>query len=224
MIGEDKLGIAIRDTGIGMSREEIGGVFDAFSQGSHHFGGLGLGLAISRALVELHGGTISAQSAGKGKGATFSVELPLRETAAKGEAPRSNPATRMSATRENGAPDVHVLLVEDHEPTRTALTHLLERRHFQVAGAGSVAEARLLVENEKTKFQLVISDIGLPDGNGYDLMRELKKDSALKGIALTGYGMEEDVTRSQEAGLTTHLTKPIRIETLDHALAAALKD
>ena len=113
-----------------------------------------------------------------------------------------------------------ILLVEDHEPTRTALTHLLSRRNFEVLTAASVAEGRELAS--KNKIDLLISDIGLPDGSGYALMIELRKLYGLNGIALTGYGMEEDVAHSQKAGFVAHLTKPVRIQSLDSALATAL--
>jgi CheY-like chemotaxis protein len=111
------------------------------------------------------------------------------------------------------------LLVEDHPPTRKALTQLLARRHFEVVGVGSVSEARTTAGREP--FDVVISDIGLPDGNGYDLMTELRSRYGLVGIALTGYGRDEDVDRSQAAGFSAHLTKPVSIEGLECALASA---
>ena len=114
---------------------------------------------------------------------------------------------------------MRILLVEDHEPTRTALAHLLTRRDCRVMAATSVAEAQELARREN--FDLVVSDIGLPDGNGYTLMSELRKDFGLKGIALTGYGMEQDVIRGQNAGFVAHLTKPVRMESLEKALRAA---
>jgi len=113
-----------------------------------------------------------------------------------------------------------ILLVEDHEPTRTALTHLLTRRNFEVLSAASATEGRELAA--KNDIDLLISDIGLPDGSGYTLMSELRKLYGLNGIALTGYGMEEDVAHSQRAGFVAHLTKPVRIQSLDSALATAL--
>ena len=116
-----------------------------------------------------------------------------------------------------------VLLVEDHEPTHAALTRLLLRRRFEVTGAGSVAEARSLIDQPERDFDLLISDIGLPDGNGYDLMSHALEGHDVKGIALTGYGMEEDVQRSYAAGFATHLTKPVKIELLDQALASVLQ-
>lgn len=216
-----QLTISVSDTGIGMEAEELERIFGAFAQGTHHFGGLGLGLAISRALVELHSGSIRASSPGKGKGATFSIELPplKREEAEVSPQP---PAPAAAPEKSVSAKGIRILLVEDHEATRLSLTHLLVRRNYKVTPASSLAEARALVE--KQKFNLLISDIGLPDGNGYELMAELQQRLHLKGIALTGYGMEQDVNRSHAAGFTAHLTKPVRMESLDDALSVALKD
>ncbi|HEY1717872.1 MAG TPA: ATP-binding protein [Verrucomicrobiae bacterium] len=220
--------IEIIDTGIGMNSEELDRVFDAFSQGdhaeggSHRFGGLGLGLAISRMLVELHSGSIHAASEGRGQGSTFLIQLPLAPTVRKngGLPSAKNPAQTLPSTpsAKAGAGPARILLVEDHEPTRTALTHLLVRRHYEVATAASLLEARALAG--KQNFDVLISDIGLPDGSGYDLMTELREHHGLKGIALTGYGMEQDVARSQKSGFVAHLTKPVRMESLDNALAA----
>jgi len=220
--------IEIIDTGIGMNSEELERVFDAFSQGdhaeggSHRFGGLGLGLAISRMLVELHSGSIHAASKGRGQGTTFLIQLPFALIVIKDEdLPSAKSPTRIpsstSSARTNAGP-LRILLVEDHEPTRTALTHLLARRHYEVATAASLLEARALAG--KQNFDVLISDIGLPDGSGYDLMAEFRDRHGLKGIALTGYGMEQDVARSQKSGFVAHLTKPVRMESLDGALAA----
>jgi CheY-like chemotaxis protein len=109
------------------------------------------------------------------------------------------------------------LLVEDNAPTRAALELLLKRRNYEVRSAASAAEAREIAERET--FDLLISDIGLPDGSGYTLMNEFRERYALKGIALSGYGMEDDVTRSETAGFVVHLTKPIRMQALEKALA-----
>ena len=225
---EDRLVIRIADTGIGMTPEETGQVFQAFSQGSHaengngnRFGGLGLGLAISQKLAELHSGSIVASSEGRGKGSVFVVELPLTQATdgnnreAGDDAP---PSAAKAAPRGKNA--IRILLVEDHEPTRTSLARLLMHRYYEVVTAASVAEARALAST--TDFQLLISDIGLPDGNGYDLMMELSKHRPVKGIALTGYGMEHDVARSQSAGFVAHLTKPVGIQSLETALNAVL--
>lgn len=211
-----KLIVEVSDTGIGMTADEIARVFGAFAQGNHHFGGLGLGLAISRALLDLHGGSIRAESAGKGRGALFSIELLLCDGAVQSERPVPPPP---APARKNAASVVRILLVEDHEPTRVSLAHLLVRRNYKVTPVASLSEARS--EMKKEKFNLVISDIGLPDGTGYDLMAELR-DAHLKAIALTGFGMEQDVDRSRAAGFSAHLTKPVRIEALDEALSVAL--
>ncbi len=215
--------VEVSDTGIGITPQELERVFDAFSQGdhaghggSHRFGGLGLGLAISRRVVELHHGKISAESAGRDHGATFRVELPLlrvSEPPARAKAPGGGAAAapvRASVGR--------ILLVEDHAATRAALEHLLARRRYDVRSAATAAEARSLAQ--EGGFDLLISDIGLPDGNGYELMAEFRDRHGLKGIALTGYGMEEDIARSRSAGFVQHLTKPVRMQALDAALAA----
>ncbi len=225
-----KVAIAIADSGIGMSALEISRIYDAFAQGdhaspggAHRFGGLGLGLTISKSLVELHGGRLIAKSEGTGRGSTFTVELPLLPDAADEPAfpapasdgvppPASEPAANSAPTRRK------VLLVEDHEPSRVALAALLKARRYEVSPAGSVAAARKLFTGQN--FDVLISDIGLPDGNGFELMKEMKESGDIRGIALTGYGMEEDVERSRDAGFNVHLTKPIVAQSLDRALAA----
>ena len=222
----DKILINITDTGIGMNPDETEHIFGAFAQGPHQFGGLGLGLAISRVLVELHSGSIRAASPGKGKGSTFSIELPLISPSEKKKTTGLPPATvSMPAATIEKMPggNLHILLVEDHEPTRLALTQLLLQRHYEVASAASFAEACSLMEKHED-FELLISDIGLPDGSGYDLMNEFHKKFGAKGIALTGYGSEQDVAQSQSSGFTVHLTKPVRIELLENALAAAFAE
>ncbi len=117
----------------------------------------------------------------------------------------------------------HILLVEDHEPTRLALAQSLRHRRYKVSSAASFAQALSLMKKHKD-FVLLISDIGLPDGRGYDLMNEFRRKFGGKGIALTGYGSEQDLAKSESSGFTAHLTKPVRIESLENALAAALKE
>ncbi len=221
--------VTITDSGIGLTSDELAGIFKAFAQGehardggSHRFGGLGLGLAISQMLVESHWGSISAASEGRGKGSTFVIKLPLLLESANNTQQVSAGIHSKPRSQENlRAEAIQVLLVEDHESTRTTLAHLLARRQYQVKTAATVTEARKLAAQQK--FHLVISDIGLPDGNGFDLMSELRaRDADLQGIALTGYGMEEDIARSQSAGFARHLTKPIRVQALDAALAATM--
>ena len=213
--------IEISDTGIGLTPSEKERIFDAFRQGdhatgtgSHRFGGLGLGLTISRMLVELHGGKIYATSEGRHRGALFTIELPLAdvtstvpETFAPGDAPVSASRPGM---RER------VLLVEDHDETRLSLERLLERRRYSVISAASISEARAIAEAQS--FDVVISDIGLPDGLGYELMQELRDRFDLLGVALTGFGMEADVQRSRDTGFVVHLTKPATMQRLEDAL------
>jgi signal transduction histidine kinase/CheY-like chemotaxis protein len=217
--------VTISDSGIGLSREELAEVFEVFAQGDHarthggqQFGGLGLGLSISRKIVEMHSGTIRGQSDGRGKGATFIIELPLTQTAPDRVAnvPLSAPRPFI---KDQGPAKLRILLVEDHESTRVVLTSLLLKRRHAVTAASTAGEARALARNNT--FDLVISDIGLPDEDGFGLMKELSSRYQLKGIALTGYGAEQDFISSQQSGFLAHLTKPIRIESLEKALSAA---
>jgi DNA-binding response OmpR family regulator len=110
-----------------------------------------------------------------------------------------------------------LLLVEDHEPTRTGLRLILESRNFNVKCAATVAEAWSLAGDHS--FDLLISDIGLPDGDGYLLMRELRDRHSIKGIALTGFGLDDDIKLSEEAGFSAHIVKPFTAKCLDEALA-----
>lgn len=219
-----RLVVKIADSGIGMSQDELGRIFSAFAQGDHaqhdqghRFGGLGLGLSISRKLVELHSGRISAQSDGINRGSVFLVELPL----ASQPLDAAGAALKSSKPEGNDLPGQdllpwRILLVEDHDATRTVLAQLLTWRKYHVVAAATIAKARTVAQSQK--FDLLISDIGLPDGSGNDLMKELFENYGLRGIALTGYGMEEDIARGKAAGFITHLIKPVRIESLEHAL------
>jgi signal transduction histidine kinase len=225
-----ELVVKVTDTGIGMTPTELGRVFEAFSQGDHatqsgphRFGGIGLGLAISRMMVKLHGGSISANSSGRDQGTTVAIKLPLIQISEEAPATANQTPDAALCPPANGNADRlrRVLLVEDHPSTAQTLSQLLTRRKFEVVVANCLAEAR--AHSSREKFDLLISDIGLPDGNGCDLMMELRKCNGLVGIALTGYGMEEDVNRSQAAGFFTQLTKPVSIQALDTALSAACR-
>jgi len=234
----EELVIKITDTGIGITPEDLVRIFESFSQGetagfgtSSRFGSLGLGLAISKTLVEMHAGSIGATSPGPGLGATFEVHLPLlAETASNptfidSRSPLADEAALKAAAAKHArsidaAPPPSrglMLIVEDHAPTRLTLQRLLERRHFTVTGARSVAEA--LAHAARAKFAFVISDIGLPDADGYALLQQLRTVLPdVRGIALSGYGTESDIARSLAAGFGDHLTKPVSIGTLDCAL------
>jgi signal transduction histidine kinase len=232
-LASSEIVIQVTDTGIGMTAEELARIFEAFFQGNpaaadgpHRFGGLGLGLAISRKIVEMHSGSLTAASGGPNRGAVFRIQLPLLPRTKDSRAVSADPrpaAVRppVAGARPRGRP-IHlrrILLVEDHKPTALVLRHLLTRRNYAVVATASLAEARAVASREN--FELLISDIGLPDGDGYELMAELHGRHGLVGIALTGYGMEEDVSRSQAAGFVAHLTKPVSVEALDSALSAA---
>jgi signal transduction histidine kinase len=209
--------IEVSDSGIGIESEALPKIFNAFEQAdrkiTREFGGLGLGLAICRALVEMHGGTIRARSAGRNQGATFSVELPLAPAASQRSGVNGQPAAPAKLP-ERG---VCILLVEDHTDTARAMTTLLNRRGYDVRRAANMAEA--LKEANNRKFDVLVSDIGLPDGSGLELMRQLLEKGPVKGIALSGFGMEEDVNRSRQAGFSEHLTKPIDFKQLEAAIA-----
>ena len=218
--------MAVHDTGIGIEPEVLSRIFDAFEQTdrriTRRFGGLGLGLAVSRAIVDLHGGRLTAASAGRGSGASFTVHLPLGavqedldETATWFSRPRPAAPPAPAAGPER---PLRILLVEDHEDTAEAMADLLRLIGHEVTVAGSVAAALAAAGDGHGRLDLVVSDLGLPDGSGQDLMRELARLYGLRGIALSGYGMEDDVRRSHEAGFLHHLTKPVDLQMLKAAI------
>ncbi len=218
--GPGRVRIAIDDTGVGMSPETLGRVFRPFDQGDREAVkrsgslGLGLGLAISKALVEAQSGRITASSDGVGKGSSFVVTLPaVASPARRTEVPQLTAATDSDRRRR-----LNILLVEDHADTARVMSRLLQNRGHQVAVAESVAAAleTALAEN----FDVLLSDIGLSDGTGIDLMNQLrqKRGTTMPAIALTGFGMEEDIARCHEAGFTEHLTKPINFQKLEAAI------
>ncbi len=204
--------VSVTDTGLGIRADVLPHIFEAFEQGEitfqQRFGGLGLGLAISRAIVEIHGGEIHAQSEGVGHGATFSVALATVEAPKSIASSQSRPHPPRRARR--------LLVVEDHEETLTVLARLLRRRGHHVISARSMREG--LAAAAKENFDAVISDLGLPDGTGFELMAKLRSAHGLRGIALSGYGMDEDLRRSREAGFGAHLTKPVDFGQLERAL------
>jgi len=207
---EHQIIIDITDTGIGIEPQVLPRIFDAFEQGggviTSKFGGLGLGLAISKRVVDLHHGTIEARSAGPGCGATFTVTLNAMETSLL-EGP-----VLFLESEPDPIKHVQVLLVEDHLDTAQVLGRILKNAGFDVSHAASVAEARVLAGGRP--FDLLISDVGLPDGSGLELMKGLRDAQGLKGIALSGFGTEEDLAASREAGFAAHLTKPVDWERL----------
>jgi len=182
------------------------------------FGGLGLGLAIARAVVEMHGGTITAESAGKGQGAAFTVRL---DTTAQ-RAPLSSDGRAPRASSDASTARSRVLLVEDHPDTARTLAKLLNLAGFDVKTAGSAALALQLAAGES--FDVVVSDIGLPDATGYELMQQLRDRHRMKGIALSGYGMEDDMRKSREAGFVDHVVKPVNLSQLEAVIRRVAAD
>jgi CheY-like chemotaxis protein len=211
--------VDVHDSGIGIDPESLSRVFNAFEQAersiTRQFGGLGLGLAISKALVEMHDGTIEAHSEGRGQGATFRIRLPLG-------APVSRPETPAPvAPPHRVIPPLRVSLVEDHGVTAKMMRTVLTAEGHTVETAGDVAAALELASHQD--FDLLLSDLGLPDGSGHDLMRQLsQRQRPVPAIALSGYGQEEDIQRSYEAGFAAHLTKPASREALMKTIASLL--
>lgn len=216
--GPDRIIVEVSDTGIGIAADALERIFLPFEQAAtaaeHRFGGLGLGLSISKAIVEMHGGSIIASSRGLDQGATFRVELPASVPAVTdSETPPARPSSQMPLKQAT----LRLLVVEDHYHTLDVLARLLRRAGHTIVTASTVAAAKELAATQS--FDLVISDIGLPDGSGNELMQSLHTQHGLRGIALTGYGMEEDERRARESGFVAHLTKPVDFAQLRRTLA-----
>ncbi|HEU5437132.1 MAG TPA: ATP-binding protein [Telluria sp.] len=210
--------ISVRDTGIGIPEDALSSIFEMFSQLepalTRSRGGLGIGLALVRGLVDLHGGTVSASSAGTGQGSEFVVRLPLtRQAVAAGE----EQAPRSAGERQR------VLVVDDNADAADTLSMALELHGYE-AGTAYTAESGLELAAASAP-RVALLDIGLPDMNGYELARRIRtapwgKDIVL--IAATGWGQASDKQRARDAGFDHHLTKPIDFEALSEILTAAL--
>lgn len=213
-----RLRLEIEDTGMGITPELLDSIFNPFEQesrlGGHSPGGLGLGLAIARSLVALHHGTLRAESDGPGKGATFIMECDAWLPEPPPEAGPADASDADGALRPE--PPLRLLLVEDHEATLDALTKLLRKAGHHIVPAKTVAQARLAADAEP--FDGVVSDVGLPDGTGFQLMEELRNKHGLRGIVLSGYGMEEDLRKANEVGFVAHLIKPVSLNQLRRQL------
>jgi signal transduction histidine kinase len=217
--------LEVIDSGIGISSDALARIFDPFEQaGATGFGGLGLGLTISKAIVELHGGRILASSAGADHGAMFVIELPNAESSSPEffHPSATDGTTSASNAAANVATHPRILLVDDHADSVRPMQLFLEATGYQVTTAHSVATA--LRAATEVEFDLLVSDIGLPDGSGEDLIRQLLGTGrSLQSIALSGYGTEQDVARSRAAGFQLHLTKPVLPQqlrtTIDNLLA-----
>ena len=214
----DDLVIEISDSGMGIEAGSLSRIFSPFEQGDasvrRRFGGLGLGLSISKSLAEAHGATLEAESEGRDNGATFRLRFKTAQMF-PGEAapePKAGPGASM-----------HILLVEDHADTRRCLHRLLESRGHRVRSADDAQSAIELSEREE--FDLLIADIGLPDRSGLELLHELRqREPELPAIALSGYGMPQDVGKSKEAGFIEHFVKPVDLQKLHAVINTLAKD
>ncbi|HEY9668497.1 MAG TPA: ATP-binding protein, partial [Coleofasciculaceae cyanobacterium] len=212
--------ITVSDTGQGIAPDFLPYVFDYFRQANatttRKFGGLGLGLAIVRHLVELHGGTVRAESLGEGQGATFVVRLPLMPTPLKANPDEQSPEQSLDL---NG---IKILVVDDETDTRELLVFLLEQRGVQVRAASSAQEALLVLTQAKP--DILLSDIGMPDMDGYMLIQKVRtlapeQGGQIPAIALTAYAGETNQQQVIAAGFQKHISKPIEPEVLVQAIA-----
>ncbi|MEI6352049.1 MAG: ATP-binding protein, partial [Verrucomicrobiota bacterium] len=209
-----------RDNGQGIKRGDLARIFNAFEQVGRFvkqgYGGLGLGLAISKALMEAQGGTIAAHSPGRDAGSTFEIALDSLPVA--GAPPSPGDSAKPSSTKSPPRPStstqapLHILLIEDHLETRETLARLLQRYGYQVDTAQDAKTAR--EKAGRKPFDLFISDIGLPDGSGYDLIQTLRKRHPVPAISLSGFGMESDFQKSRAVGFSEHLVKPLDFKLL----------
>jgi len=205
--------VEFEDTGLGIEPDVMPRIFDAFEQGQAdsrlRSSGLGLGLAIGRALAEAHGGSLTARSPGRGLGSTFRLELAT--------IPTPVPQVEISPSPQDSRPprSLKILLVEDNRDTLRFLALILGQRGHEVYTAASLSEAR--AGADAGDFALLISDIELPDGTGLELMHELAS-RGMTGIAMSGYGSEDDVRQSREAGFAGHLTKPVDVGRLEKTI------
>ncbi|CAN5807572.1 hypothetical protein BH20VER1_BH20VER1_09530 [soil metagenome] len=205
--GDGSFCVEVSDSGVGIDADSLPKIFNAFEQGERsRLGGLGLGLAISKALVENHRGRITAESPGRGQGAVFTAVFPLPQEDVE---ELTNGTTIPAGERK----PLRILLVEDHEDTNRSLTQLLRRRGYAVQPTHTIQGALDIAQ--QGEFDVLVSDIGLPDGTGVELIQQLTAHRPVAGIALTGFGMEEDIRKSHEGGFCHHLIKPVDLNKLD---------
>jgi PAS domain S-box-containing protein len=219
--------ITVSDTGKGISPDFLPYVFEHFRQAesatTRRHGGLGLGLAIVRQLVEVHGGTVEAASPGEGQGAVFTVRLPT--ITSPGPSNSAELAAETAIEYPAQLRNLAVLVVDDEPDVRELLTFILEQAGAIVTTVASVQEALLAIE--QIKVDVLISDIGMPDQDGYTLIRHLRameaEQTKIPAIALTAYARGEDRRQALEAGFQVHLSKPIEPEALIAAIASQLE-
>jgi CheY-like chemotaxis protein len=225
--------VAVADDGQGITRDFLPHVFDRFRQGDATFtrraGGLGLGLAIARSLVELHGGNIAAASDGEGRGATFTVRLPTAPLRADAVRQKQDSHSASDHAPSFECPPIlsglSLLVVDDEPDTRELLKFVIGQCETNVTTAAGAAEALSLLERER--FDVLVSDVGMPEQDGYALVRAVRRSSKnanIPALALTAYARGEDRTQALKAGFNMHLAKPIDPSELLVVLATLVRD
>lgn len=219
--------IGVTDTGQGISREFMPYVFDRFSQAdsttTRHHGGLGLGLAIARHLVEIHGGTIRAASRGEGQGATFTITLPLLDSKVETIEPVTDKSLAYATQMLSG---VNVLLVDDDSDTLKLMATALTRRQANVTAVSSAGEAIQAIRQQRP--DVLVSDIAMPDEDGYGLIEKVRsldtaETQSIPAVAITAYAKEEDRERALSSGFQIYLAKPIELRELVSVVARAAR-
>jgi CheY-like chemotaxis protein len=225
---DSNLRISVADTGQGIAPEFLPYVFERFKQEdgatTRAHGGLGLGLAISRHIVELHGGTISVRSPGEGQGSTFVVSLPMSPLRQEIRATSSRLASSVGSMEFQARPEIvglKILVVDDETDARDLVAAVLEQCGAKVTTAGSVAEA--LEQVERQLPDLLLSDIGMPGEDGYSLIRKIRAlphAAGLPAAALTAYARAEDRRKALDAGYMMHIPKPVEPAELVSVIAS----
>ncbi|HMO27401.1 MAG TPA: ATP-binding protein, partial [Tepidisphaeraceae bacterium] len=215
--------VALTDSGRGISPEKLDEIFDLFAQAQVSIdrtaGGVGLRLYLTRRIIDLHGGTVRADSPGLGKGATFTICLPLREPAPAGEASSPGPPVEQICAPKREASKQSVLVVEDSSDLREAIPMLLKHKGHHVLTAADGLEG--LAKARASRPAVALVDIGVPGMNGLDLARRLRAELGLAVlvVAMTGYGQAQDRQRSADAGFDHHLVKPVDMVALAKLIA-----